>query len=656
MYYKDEMYLFSILVICSSILMLEAFDLHSLDYIDEIISFVTESSSDETAGQQLDQLKIDNEKNYAKIINKYFTEAPHLEVTNEEYEKLEGLIEKIDKAWEQFGTKDLTDDDKNELSDLPETLSQLYKIYVGDGADKNLPTRIADDKRPSMCEIESNEQLRLRKLHQSVILSELRGFILSLKSSEDVEKTTARAILHSEEYILATQSGFEETVDLFRRCDPPEHIRGKTFSEFLGLFQGVVVNDQHTNAGNGRCSTSCGGLDFSRIDRCYIMYDRYGNGMKHCHAKRCNGILYDCFSTGNTHICELDENSDRRFQWAKRHDNNQVFGEPGDCEGKRYLIKEGLKSLDYCYTCMCTCAEQDGSSTAIRTISLIPQYADIENNMVVTGVRFVNKYQLFHIQIEQSKLGPYGEIVPGTSKWKKLPRFSYDEKDNGGFRMDTKMGQRKLFNNIDFKFITYDSRTINIDQLKTPKGEIIVGVTFVYNKETKAVELQILPWPFDYKTGKLEDPIDLEDEDADFESDWINWQTTPRRSSEYDRKRRYLDLFKLDDPIKAPTNPPYSDPNEALKIRATGFRLDMAQHTIPYIDLQPVALSDLKVPLSGLELFYRRQKGYGGFLGFKIRGYDFYDFFGTEMSQDDLDKYKNNFDEDIVLDIPTKSN
>ncbi|XP_057339787.1 uncharacterized protein LOC130677162 [Microplitis mediator] len=649
------MYLFSILVICSSILMLEAFDLHSLDYIDEIISFVTESSSDETAGQQLDQLKIDNEKNYAKIINKYFTKAPHLEVTDEEYEELEGLIGKIDKAWEQFGTKDLTDDDKNELGDLPETLSQLYKIYVGDSADKNLPSRIADDERPNVCEIKSSEQLRLRKLHQSVILSELRGYILSLKSSEDVEKTTARAILHSEEYILATKNGFTKTVNVFRRCDPPEHIRGKTFSEFLGLFQGVIVNNQQTSAFDNKCSNSCDGLDFSRIDRCYTGRDWFDFPVRICHAKPCNGILYDCVNSGKTEACELGENSDRRFQWAKRGDDKILGGSADSCEGKTYLLSEGYTAYKYCRTCMCTCAEQDGISTAIRTISLIPQFADIENNMVVTGVRFVKKYRLFHVQIEQSKLGPYGEIVPGTSKWKRISRFSYDDKDDGGFLMDTKRGQRKLFNNEGFKFITHDSRTINIDQLETPKGEIIVGVTFVYNKETKAVELQILSWPFDYKTGKLEDPVDLEEEEADFESDWINWKTTPGRSREYDRKRRYLDLFLLDDPIKAPKNPPYSDPNEALKIRATGFGPDMAQHTIPYIDLQPVALSDLKAPLSGLELIYRRQKGYGGFLGFKIRGYDFTDFFGSEMSQDDLDKYKNDFDEDIVIDVPTKS-
>ncbi|XP_057339878.1 uncharacterized protein LOC130677221 [Microplitis mediator] len=655
MYYKGEMYLFSILVICSSISMPEAFDLHSLDYIDEIISFVTESSSDETAGQQLDQLKIDNEKNYAKIINKYFTEAPHLEVTNEEYEKLEGLIEKIDKAWEQFGTKDLTDDDKNKLSDLPETLSQLYKIYVGDGADKNLPTRITKDERPDLCEITSNDQSRLRKLHQAVILSELRGFILSLKSSEDDEKTTARAILHSEEYILATQNGFENTLDWYRRCDPPEHIRDKTFSEFLGLFQGLLVNGRQTNAfSNGRCSSSCDAIDFSRIVKsCYSWLFGYGHE-RYCSKKSCNGVIYDCSYIGTAKACELGNDSDRRFQWAQL--DSTLLGPSSDtCEGSRVKLKDSTVDFNTCPTCMCTCAEEDGKSKAVRAISFIPQLANIQDNMIVTGVRFVNKYNLFHVQIEQSKLGPYGEIVPGTSKWKKLSRFTYESTGKGTFAMANKKGRRELVSSLDFKFITHDKRTINIDQLKTPRGEIIVGVSFSADIKTDAIQLQILSWPFDYETGKLKNPVDLEGEDADFENDWINWENTPRRSSEYDRKRRKLNLFKLDDPIKAPTNPPYSDPNEALKIRATGFGLDMAQHTIPYIDLQPVTFSDIKFPLGGLELIYRRKKGYGGFLSLKMRAYDISDFFGSEMSQDDIDKYKNDFDEDLVIDVPVKS-
>lgn len=75
-----------------------------------------------------------------------------------------------------------------------------------------------------------NDQVRLRKLHQVVILTELRGFILTLKGLNDGESTNkavARAIIHSDQYLLASRSGYVSTKDIFRRCDPQKHIRGK---------------------------------------------------------------------------------------------------------------------------------------------------------------------------------------------------------------------------------------------------------------------------------------------------------------------------------------------------------------------------------------------------------------------------------------------
>lgn len=87
------------------------------------------------------------------------------------------------------------------------------------------------------------EQLRLQKVHQAVTLSELRAFILCLKSGKDNQKEVATGIMHLEEYILASKLGFQKTNDIFRACDPPEHVRGKCkVSSHLGThsepFQG----------------------------------------------------------------------------------------------------------------------------------------------------------------------------------------------------------------------------------------------------------------------------------------------------------------------------------------------------------------------------------------------------------------------------------
>lgn len=114
-------------------------------------------------------------------------------------------------------------------------------------------------------------------------------------------------------------------------------------------------------------------------------------------------------------------------------------------------------------------------------------------------------------------------------------------------------------------------------------------------------------------------------------------------------------MSQLDDPAKAQGfNPENSEPNQEIEITTTDYKIDMARRTIPYFDLQPVIYEEVKSPLSGLELIYKRQYGFGGFLGFKIRSYKFNDKFGCEMSETDLQKYKANFDDPIFLDIPTK--
>lgn len=141
---------------------------------------------------------------------------------------------------------------------------------------------------------------------------------------------------------------------------------------------------------------------------------------------------------------------------------------------------------------------------------------------------------MFHVQIEESKLGALGEIVPGTSKWKKLNSFTYDSK-TGTFKMRERLVSKQLHENLDYKIFKMDSRSVNFDLLRTPMGEVIVGVSLGYDEDDDAVELQILSWPFDFKTGELKDPVNLEGTDVDH--DWITWRNSPRKHKNYEKKR-----------------------------------------------------------------------------------------------------------------------
>lgn len=47
---------------------------------------------------------------------------------------------------------------------------------------------------------------------------------------------------------------------------------------------------------------------------------------------------------------------------------------------------------------------------------------------------------------------------------------------------------------------------------------------------------------------------------------------------------------------------------------------DAAQTTVPFIDVQPVTA---KVPLSGIGIYHKGRRGFGGFLAPSIFTYDF---------------------------------
>ncbi|XP_057340869.1 uncharacterized protein LOC130677948 [Microplitis mediator] len=664
----------------------KSLDLHSLESIDEIINFVTETSEYldfyfiDTAAEELDDLEIDGTKYYSEIIEKYFLSVPHEKVTDKEINDLNNLISIVDGLWEQFGREDLEGYKKNNfrsisLNSLQRILNNLYLDYVGNTKFSELPRRIGKDERPSMCEITMNDQVRLRKLHQVVILTELRGFILTLKGlneGESPEKAVARAIIHSDQYLLASRSGYVSTADVFRRCDPQKHIRGETFTEFLGLFQGIIANQKQINSGS-ECSQACSVPENSRIDRCYEMFWIHNT---YCNLKECRGRVIDCQPMGgNVTACELDETSDRRIEWAVVHEriekptyeDHMMFIRsirvkrrkqkkkllPDTCNGKVTTFDDNDAELTYCHNCRCVCVEEDGKSSALRTISLRPQLADIKNNMVITGVKFVEKDRLIHIQIEQAKLDRSGDIELGTEQWKELEDFEYSDAFEGSFKLKNG-GNQSLVEKEDYIFITVDYRTINIDSLRTPDGQVLVGVRLAFNPETEAIELEILGAPFDYETGKLEEPVNFNGQGP---LNWITWENNPYPSGDYKGGyRREVKLDNSDEPLKGPDkNMPSPYFNQKLKIRATSYELDLAQHTIPYLDIQPVIYPGIKVPLRGLDIVHRAQKGYGGFLALRLCAYDFTGHVKYEMTQSDYDKFKADFDDDIFVKIRIKS-
>lgn len=72
--------------------------------------------------------------------------------------------------------------------------------------------------------------------------------------------------------------------------------------------------------------------------------------------------------------------NDRRFEWADTQEMG-FLGEKDDCkQGNEIYLHDYTRPFRHCPVCYCTCSEEDGESDALRAISLLPQFADIDEN------------------------------------------------------------------------------------------------------------------------------------------------------------------------------------------------------------------------------------------------------------------------------------
>lgn len=84
-----------------------------------------------------------------------------------------------------------------------------------------------------------------------------------------------------------------------------------------------------------------------------------------------------------------------------------------------------------------------------------------------------------------------------------------------------------------------------------------------------------------------------------------------------------LDIPKPDVPVRTEYRSKiHTETHKYVQFTPTDFDKDAAQTTIPFIDLQEV-VTDPPVPLTGIGILYRGNKGYGGFIAPKIKTYNY---------------------------------
>lgn len=209
-------------------------------------------------------------------------------------------------------------------------------------------------------------------------------------------------------------------------------------------------------------------------------------------------------------------------------------------------------------------------------------------------MRIVKPNGVFQFAISQRTLRPFGQTDASEQNTWKLADYQ--------FKVDN---ETKAIDGIDYFTLTYENRSINLDELTVPRGKVVTGVRFYHHKGH--VVLQIRATDFNYFSGQL---LNLH---------YTPWVTnTAGGASEIDVSSRANPLEYgegVNEPIAA-------KPNQFVVFRPSDFETDAAQSTVPFIETLPLE-SKNPVVLAGVALALKAQMGSGGIIAPKLITYDF---------------------------------
>ncbi|CAG5076362.1 Protein of unknown function [Cotesia congregata] len=112
---------------------------------------------------------------------------------------------------------------------------------------------------------------------------------------------------------------------------------------------------------------------------------------------------------------------------------------------------------------------------------------------------------MIHVQVEEGKLLPAGQIEESSLHLKELEDFKNLKKgDEGRFVKINGDDQENLEHGTDYQFIHFDHRDVNLDNVNSPPGYVVTGLKMSQDPETsKAIQLDLYITPFNFSKGLL---------------------------------------------------------------------------------------------------------------------------------------------------------
>lgn len=166
-----------------------------------------------------------------------------------------------------------------------------------------------------------------------------------------------------------------------------------------------------------------------------------------------------------------------------------------------------------------------------------------------------------------------------------------------------KFQQAEQVDGIDYHTLSYQNRAVNLDSITAPSGTVVTGVRFKVIEGTLNIEIRATK--FEFATGKLFN-----------DHKWI-WN---QNENEH---RTPINLKKSDIPPRATDFSVQNlEVNKFVQFQPSGIEEDVAQTTLPFIDSQIVESFDRQAPLSGIGIYFKASRGFGGFIAPKVITYD----------------------------------
>ncbi|XP_044574926.1 uncharacterized protein LOC123258779 [Cotesia glomerata] len=501
-----------------------------------------------------------------------------------------------------------------------------------------------ENNRYDYCKRFSSFHQRLYNLYRQVVVESFQEFSVRyfasmgeaicdsqvdmwiLKEMEENLFNSLKTIMESTKEVL-----YNMTYYMFP-CDPTYHenMDEETNLELEKMVQTVIIAEEDLSTTHS-CSHNC---------NTNLIKDTLNK-------KECDEFL-DCrYSTPGYQITELT-NSSRRYGYFTGIDgeDKKQYGDPDRFFENLEYSSDVSSSYDwgsmrYCDYCICTCAIKPSRSPHVITaISLRDQVSDIENNMAISGAKFVKKDGMIHIQILEGEVLPHGQL--GYEVWKPLEEFTYNESTKKFYVLKNNESQIPLEFGVDYA----RPHEMNLNNVMAPKKHAITGVRWRFagdslefpKRKQGPIELQVRVTSLDFSRGKL---INLD------QSSWI----TPKEQVLKDE----LILENPDNPNYVSENTGWifgnqEDPqygqlkihstvtsNKFVKFRASDLIKDAGQSTVPFFDGRETIM--YKSFLGGVGLVHRGLPDSGGHIAFKIFDFDMSPYFiiNDDTSQTLLD-------------------